>query len=68
MMYTNGGKEMTQRVLDGRLEKGVRAAGGSLPGELCLAASSTAQGQQQLFESIGSSPSHHLSPSHHPLP
>lgn len=46
---------MTERELDGRLEKGVSAAGGSLPEELCLTATSMAQGQQQQFECIGSS-------------
>lgn len=49
-------------------KKGVSAARGSLPEELCSTGTSTAQGQQQCFECIGCSLSHHLSPSQHPLP
>lgn len=45
---------MTERALDRRLEKGVSAAGGSLPEEPCSAAASTAQGEQQQFECAGS--------------
>lgn len=50
-----GKRDDKERDLDGKLKKGVSAAGDSLPEELCSAATSTAQGQQQQFECIGSS-------------